>query len=202
MPYYSAKQPQKAPSSVSENKRVVDNEPVTQIMTGVADCRLHLYWDDRIIIRKPHPGRIIAGFFSKGLTIFALWTGGNLVSFGLHPFGSGNALFHTVSASMISLAAMNLWWMAGPDELDLDLRQRTYQYRKGFLYLAPILKGTFNDILTVEVRPYRNSGHLNTRYPLVLIWNVPRRRPAYLGEFKTLEQAEEQQTRLLNKLAL
>ena len=190
MPYYSAKQPEKARLSVAEGKQTA-HASGTRFLTN--DRRLHFYQDDRIIIRKPRLDRIMAGSFSKGLTIISLWVGGSLVAFGLHCSWSNPA-----SEFIFSLAAISLWLQAGPDDLGVDLRQRTYQYRRGLLYLAPTLTGTLSDISTVGVQ--RTNSDL--RHLLVLIWNVPGRRPTHLGEFRTLEQAREQRALLLDRLAL
>ena len=200
MPYYDTKQPRSRLFGAAD-ERADDNVQVTPLLTSGLVPRLHLYIDGHVVIGKPRFGRIVAGFFSKGLTFFALWTGGSLVLFGLHPFGPGNAASNTISASMISVAAMNLWVLAGPDDLDFDTQQRTYQYRRGLLYFAPTRQGTFNDIRTVEVQAYPMQGR-KMQYSLVLLWNVPRRGATNLGQFQTFEQADAQRAQLLDALAL
>ena len=197
MPYYNTKQPQQARLVVVNGKEA---DKAIFGLRGDFYCRLHLYADEHIVICKPRLDRIILGIFSKSLSIASLWIGGSLVLFGLHPFGSGNALWNAISAFMVSIAAMNLWLLAGPDDLDLDLRKRTYWYCRGLLYLAPKLMGTFNDILTVEVQRTHDPRH--PRYLLMLVWNVPKRRATCLGQFQTLEQADTQRTRLVDALAL
>lgn len=197
MSYDSAKQPRRAQPSVA------DNNPADKAVCGPRGdnhCRLHLYQDGHVVICKPRLDRLVFGVFSKSLTLLSLWMGGSLVLLGLHPFGSGSALWNATSAFMISIAAINLWLLAGPDDLDLDLRQRTYQYRRGLLYLAPTLTGTFDDISTVGVQ--RTDSTPYPQHLLMLTWNVSKRRPTCLGQFQTIEQAEAQRERLLEKLGL
>jgi len=200
MPYYSAKQPQEVPVTAGSGKQV-DGSLVMQIMTDDRDVPyLHLYEADRIIICKQRQARIVFGFFSKVLTVVSLWMGGSLVLLGLHPGTQGNAAFHTVSAFIVSLVAVSLWLRAGPDDLEIDLRERTYWYRRGLLHLAPTLTGTLKDITTISIETADESDR--RWYCLVLTWNLPGRRSTHLGKFRTLEQADEQRTRLLDKLAL
>lgn len=195
MPYYSAKGARQARQFASTSGTV--NDATGQLLTE--DRRLHLYEDGRISVRKPRRDRILAAVSGKGLTLLSLWLGGSLaLLFGLHHAASQNA---AAWSWLLSMGAIYLWWLAGPDDLNLDLRQRTYQYRRGFLYFAPTEQGTFADVSTVGVQPYSNSRR-QAQYSLLLIWNVPGRRATNLGEFQTREQADAQRTRLLEALAL
>ena len=191
MPYYSAEQPQAARPLVAGDGEG-EGGPAKRFLTD--DQRLQLCEGERIVIRRPRVERLFAGVFSKSFSLLSLWVGGTLAIL--------SNLRHVLSFAAVPLSwflsasAMYFWWLAGPDDLILDIQQRTYYYRRGFLYLAPARRGTFRDIATIRLKPAGST------YYLLLTWDVPGRRPVCLGQIMTLRRTDERRRWLLDKLAL
>jgi hypothetical protein len=121
--------------------------------------------DERLLVFRVAPGKV-AGGVAAALV-------GLAICFGL--IGEGEAWsFDRLTWIGVGLVMVLVGLgLAGPEDLVLDLANRTYRLRTGLLFLARWREGPLDDLAHLELR--KESGA--TAWSIRLVWSVPRRRP-------------------------
>ena len=100
---------------------------------------------------------------------------------------------------VIAIDALILWY-ASPHELRCNLRRGTYSAKRGFLFVARPVSGTFQDFYGLCLRPNKNKYGWTVSYRIDLDWNDKRHSPFELASFVGLEKAQRVQQELAAKL--
>ncbi len=90
---------------------------------------------------------------------------------------------------LLPFLVMACLYASGPEDLILNLKSRTYRFRRGFLFFAKWEEGTFNDIECFY--PYAQKYKANTIYQFRLGWRGTGYKIPWRTLGKTLETRQD-----------
>ena len=154
--------------------------------------------DGEVLLCKPFVTRASMALFA--LSLFGGMLSQIGIAFSPMTKGGGPIVFVVVVPPLL---AVIVWLVsrAGPDEVRLDLKARTYRRLTGWPLFPTVVSGPLNHILGVYVKRVGATSSSRTHYMVGIYW-LGRRGRTYAGRFARKETAEVAADRLQSALGL
>ena len=142
--------------------------------------------DEReIIYRKPPAERVCSSAMALLFVTGLIWVMPAMHVFNKQAWqdmapveiiGRGSVIAYLL---LLLLAPLLLWYMAGPEELMVDLLTRSYRFRRGFPLLAQWQTGPIDDIRCLYTKPSKRQSS-SKFYHALLAWKSDANRSPFL----------------------